>query len=364
MHVSSLGEFEQGRSVLERIKATYPDAYAVLTFFSPSGFSRVAGKDHADAVYYLPWDTKKNVSHFLDHIRPDIVIWVKYDFWFGYWKAMAERKIPVILIAARMTSDYWLLRKYAKPLRHTLFYAEAIFTQDEETTQSLKNAGYESGVTVGDPRVDRVINLPDLPLEDPILLKWSGDKPVLIIGSAWKEDLDVISSSVNELLANWRVIIAPHECSEAILKNCEQSFGANCQRWSLMSVDDRNPEVIILDTIGLLNRVYRLGAVAYVGGGFGKGIHNLLEAAVYGIPVLFGPRHDRFPEAKGLIAYSGGFCVNGPALWSRRMTELSDIGNRQKAGQQARLYITDHAGSTGIIMENLKKKWTREDRGL
>lgn len=360
MHVSSLGEFEQGRSVLEGIRATYPDVYSVLTFFSPSGFSRVAGKDHADAVYYLPWDTKKNVHVFLDHIRPDIVIWVKYDFWFGYWKAMAVRNIPVILIAARMTLDYWLFKKYAKSFRHALFSAEVIFTQDEATAKALKNAGYECGVTVGDPRVDRVINLPVLPLEDPVLMNWQGNKPVLIIGSAWKEDLEIISGSVNDLLTHWRIIVAPHECSEAIVKKCEHSFGPNCQRWSRMKVDDRNTEVIILDTVGLLNRVYRLGAVAYVGGGFGKGIHNILEAAVYGIPVLFGPRYDRFPEAQGLIEYGGGFCVNGQASWSMLMTELSNSVKRQKAGHQAQLYIKDHAGGSAMIMEYLKKKWLRD----
>lgn len=357
MHCSSLGEFEQGRPVLEAVRQAYPDAWMLLTFFSPSGYDRQRHFPSVDAVTYLPRDTPGAVRRFLDRVQPDFVLWVKYDFWFECWRQLHRRGIPVYLIAARFRSEQWLFRNGAGPFLHMIRQAVAVAVQDEASRVLLEAHGFTEVAVAGDPRIDRVLAIRSGDSALARLEVFAGQSPVLVAGSVWDADVALLAALRERGgLRGWKWLLAPHDLAEARVQRFQQRMGAGVVRYSQWQEEGAEaPEVLILDNIGMLNQAYRLGAAAYVGGGFGRSVHNLLEPAVYGIPVLFGPAHHKFPEGEGLMAAGGGVEIRDIDSLQACVHNLEDADWRRKAGLAAGRWVAERAGATRAILAEMQR---------
>ena len=359
MHCSSLGEFEQGRPVLEAIRRDHPELWIALTFFSPSGYDRQKHFKATDWVGYLPLDTPRQAKAFLEALQPSLVLWVKYDFWFNHLDEVRRRGIPSLLFAARFRNGSWLEKLWAKSFRNVILSFGRIAVQDPSSAAWVHRWGHREAVIAGDPRVDRVMALPAEPLEDEVLKRFAGKDPVVVCGSVWEEDIGLLAEAMKlPELAAWRWLLAPHDISDPRIKGMERMIGLPSVRYSDAGRDAGSSRIMFLDTIGMLNRVYRLGRMAYVGGGHGKSVHNLLEPAVYGIPVIFGPRHGKFPEGVGLIAAGGGFEVRDAKALVACLLNLRQEESLASAGQKARQFIESHAGATRTIMAMVKEMLT------
>lgn len=352
MHCASLGEFEQGRPVWEAVRKQYPSAFLALTFFSPSGYERQKNFKAADWVGYLPLDTRQKAEAFVEHLGPSLVLWVKYDFWFNHLDAIQRRGIPSVLLAARFREGSWMERKWAASIRKLVLGFQRIAVQDEGSAAWAFRWSGKEAIVAGDPRVDRVLALPDEGLNDAVLEQFADDRPLVVCGSVWEKDVRLLAQAIRHpSLKGWCWLIAPHDISEERIGRMMLDLGSGVLRYSesrSVSIDAR---VMLLDTIGMLNRAYRLGRMAYVGGGFGRSVHNLLEPAAYGLPVIFGPQHQKFPEGAGLIQSGGGFEVkNGEDL----ITCLEDLQRPERllpAGRMSRKYVVSHAGATQKILD-------------
>lgn len=352
MHCSSLGEFEQGRPVWEGMKNIYPDAYFLLSFFSRSGYDRQKDNFTSDRVVCLPLDTRSNARNWMDQVHPNLILWVKYDFWFHYWQEAHRRQIPVVLFAARFRPDQFLTRSWARPFRELILKARTIAVQDQDSLDILRQWGYPQPLLAGDPRIDRVLKIAASPAHDPWIEAFTAGQKTVVCGSVWDEDVNILRQAMlSEIMTGWRWILAPHDLSEERIQRILDLCGPAVVRYT--AAGDREPgevQVMVLDTIGMLNQVYRWGQIAWVGGGFGRSVHNLLEPAVYGLPVLFGPNHSKFPEAAGLIRAGGGFEVRNADELKPIMNRLNEDAYRQTAGDSARKWLDDHAGATALIL--------------
>lgn len=361
MHVSSLGEFEQGRPVLEHWKARFPDDRILLSFFSPSGFNIKKNYPLADLVFYLPLDTRKKMNRLIDQIRPDLFILVKYDFWPNLIHVLHERKIPAYLISARFRPDQYLFKNWGRGFLHQLQNFRGIFLQDEASAQLLKRYQFERVVVAGDTRVDAVMNKAGRAECQ------KGGKRVLIGGSTWPPEEKLLaklwkSQEFKELRRDWSIVIAPHDISENHLKQIEGLFEGEIIRFS------RCPEpwqdslnqypVILIDSIGQLSALYAYADLAVIGGGFGKGIHNILEPAAYGLPVVFGPKWTKFREAESLIDIGAAFPVNDFASFASVIKKIcADSDFRAATGNLALNYLKSQMGSSDLIIRYLLGKW-------
>ena len=358
MHCASVGEFEQGRPVLEAIRSRWPDIKIVLTFFSPSGYALRKGYPGADLVTYMPLDTRGNAADFLSIVRPRLAIFVKYEHWHHHLTALERNGIPAVLISAIFRPEQPFFRPWGGFWRRMLERYALICVQDQRSVTLLHGIGLEDRVRLaGDTRFDRVCSVADLAGEIPELAFLQGCGPVLVAGSTWPEDERLLSAYVSRR-PDLRSIIAPHEISPARLSAISETF-PKVMRWSELVAEGTKGEewqTLLIDNIGLLSRLYRYGTVAYVGGGFHRaGIHNILEAAVYGIPVIFGPVHHKAREAGALRQRGGAFAVSGPADLEDIMNRLlSDPGALQVAGRAARDYVRAEAGATKVVMEGLQ----------
>ncbi|MCF8238467.1 MAG: hypothetical protein K9I85_09955 [Saprospiraceae bacterium] len=348
MHCSSLGEFEQGRPVWEGLRERYPDAFLLLSFFSSSGYDRQKTNPTSDRVVLLPLDTPSNARQWMDQYSPDLILWVKYDFWFHYWIEAHRRQIPVLLFAARFRKDQFLAKSWATPFREVILQAHAICVQDEASLRILEDWQYPRAVVAGDPRIDRVMAVTAEPMDDPWIEAFASEQKVMICGSVWDEDLDLLLPVLRSgLLSDWKWIFAPHDMAETRIDRILMASAAPSTRYTKREkAEPGASRILVLDTIGQLNKVYRYGAIAYVGGGFGRSVHNLLEPAAYGQPVLFGPHHQKFPEAIGLIRSGGGFEVNDGSELEGLLALLKGEAYRESAGQAARQWLAEHQGAT------------------
>lgn len=354
-HCASLGEFEQGRPVIEALKERDPSLQVVLTFFSPSGYEIRRDYPQADHVYYLPLDTRAHARRFLDFIRPDLAVFVKYEFWYFFLTTLKEREIPVVLISALFRPGQWFFRWYGRPFLKVMKSFRRIFVQDETSERLLKECGVDAVEVSGDTRFDRVIAIASARREIPVAGAFCGDRTVVVAGSTWKEDETLLMKYINRRVRPYKWIIAPHETDPAHVQWIMERLQVPAMRYSEREEKDpAEAEVLVIDNIGMLSSLYAYGKVAYIGGGFGSGIHNVPEAAVYGMPVLFGPRYRKFREAVDLVQLGGAFPVTdaGEAeQWLNRFYD--DIPAREKAGAVARKYVLASAGSTGKIVNNL-----------
>jgi 3-deoxy-D-manno-octulosonic-acid transferase len=351
MHCASLGEFEQGRPLLEKIKATYPRYKIILTFFSPSGYEIRKNYTGADQVLYLPKDGRYNAQKFIENIKPSLVIWVKYEYWYYYLTTLHQKNIPVILISAIFRDSQPFFKWYGGTWRKMLSSFHKIFVQNDLSLQLLNKHHFSEVIKGGDTRFDRVIEIAEKnePLPQ-LLTDFCNGKKVLVAGSTWPEDEKVL---LHYTKANPEIkfIIAPHEIHKENILAIQKYFKDVVLYSELTSASTEH--VLIIDNIGMLSRLYRLADVTYVGGGFGNdGIHNVLEAAVYGKPVVFGPVYEKFAEAKELVGNEGGFPVNNAIEMEHLLNKLFlDRSFLKISGDNAARYVYSKQGATAKIMD-------------
>ena len=323
-HCSSLGEFEQGRPVIEKLKIQYPNSRSLLTFFSPSGFAVRKDYKGADRVFYLPLDSKKNAKQFFDIANPSLVVFVKYDYWYYYLTESKRRNIPLLMVSAIFRKDQPFFQWYGSLHRKMLSCFTHFFVQDKESCQLLESINIKDNVTVsGDTRFDRVSEIAEKfkPIDE--IEKFCGSSAVFVAGSTWPNDEKIIKNATDDF-PDLKIIIAPHELHKDHLQQLKLIFPGSVFFSELKTRDrDLKPHnCLIIDNIGMLSKLYHYATITYLGGGFNKGIHNTLEAAVYGKPVLFGPNYKKFKEAVGLIETGGGFPVRSGAELKMQLNKL------------------------------------------
>jgi 3-deoxy-D-manno-octulosonic-acid transferase len=315
MHCASLGEFEQGRPVLEKLRQQHPGYLFVVSFFSPSGYAAAQNYKDADHIFYLPMDSPANAKEFIDAINPAMVIWVKYDYWYYYLKELKDRNIPVLLLSGLFQKGRAFFKWYGGMQRKMLHCITHFFVQDEPSQYLLRSIGINNVTVSGDTRFDRVIEIAEKVGEIPGIAEFCGGHPVIVAGSTWQEDEEELDHFAN-IHPEIKFIIAPHEVEEVRLAEVEKLFKRTVRYSAWVASGNESssnppiPNVLIIDNIGLLSRLYRYATITWVGGGFGdEGVHNVLEAAVYSKPVVFGPVYDKYIEAVELVGSGGGFSV-------------------------------------------------------
>ena len=348
IHVASVGEFEQARPIIERLRAERPDVQIVLTFFSPSGYNLRKDYDKVDVVTYLPFATRRNARVFLDVVKPDMAIFVKYEFWPAYLRELSKRGIKTYSISAIFRPRQAFFRWWGIPYLNVLKLFTAIYVQDERSAQLLQSHGIERVEVAGDTRFDRVHAIALRAKDIPQIARFAeSSERVIIAGSTWPPDEQLLARYMAET-PDVKLVLAPHEIHEAHLHQIFQLFEGRHVRFTQSSVNSLDvTRVLVVDTMGMLSSVYRYGQVAYIGGGFGVGIHNTIEAAVYGMPVLFGPNYRHFREACALIDAGGGKAVNNYDEFKAAMDEALD--NHAEIGQKAKDYVESELGATERI---------------
>ncbi len=351
-HAASLGEFEQGRPLMERLRKLHPEYKILLTFFSPSGYEVRKDYDGADIICYLPLDTPFNARRFLRLVRPVKVFFIKYEFWYNYLHILKHRGVPVYSVSSVFRPDQiffrWYAREYAKVLRcFTRFYV-----QNDVSRELLAKIGITDVTVTGDTRFDRVLSIREQAKDLPVVEAFKGDGKVFVAGSSWTPDEDIFIPFFNSH-KDWKLVIAPHVVAEEHLRQIADKLDGRVVRYTQVTPDEaRRADCLIIDCYGLLSSIYRYGDVAYVGGGFGVGIHNVLEAAVWNIPVVFGPNNGRFIEAQGLKAANGGFEISSKDDFDRIMTRMMTDGKALAcAGKAAGDYVASCTGATEKILD-------------
>ncbi|MEO7047865.1 MAG: glycosyltransferase N-terminal domain-containing protein, partial [Ferruginibacter sp.] len=361
MHCASLGEFEQGRPVIESIKKLYPSYKIVLTFFSPSGYEIRKNYAGADEVLYLPMDGKKNAENFIAAVNPSLVIWVKYEYWFYYLTALKEKNIPVLLVSGIFRESQPFFKWYGGMWRKMLEAFYYFFVQTKHSKALLQQLGVEKNITVnGDTRFDRVVDIAEafVPLSQQLIDFCKGSK-VIVAGSTWDDD-EAGLIHYTKAHPEIKFIIAPHEIDEENIKDIQKEFEGAVLYSELISKDisEKNTHVLIIDNIGMLSKLYYYADITYVGGGFNdSGIHNILEAAVYGKPVIFGPEYDRAEEAKQLIEKGAAFSIENAVELEEILNELlNDKDHLAKCSKLAKQYVYENCGATKNIIDFIQEK--------
>ncbi len=380
-HAASLGEFEQGRPLMERLRREHPEYKILLTFFSPSGYEVRKNWEGADIVCYLPLDTPFNVRLFFHYVQPEMLFLIKYEFWHNYLKICKRRGIPVYSVSSIFRPNQVFFRWYGQlgGYRHVLKHITHFFVQNQQSKDLLASLGHTDNVTiVGDTRFDRVLDIRRAAKPLPLVEKFAGDHTVFVAGSSWPPDEALfipwfkgsrvqefkgsrvleVSSEQARAQGTLRLIIAPHQVVEDHLRAIEQALGGyKILRYSKATEDNvADADVLIIDCFGLLSSIYRYGQLAMVGGGFGVGIHNIPEAAVYGIPVIIGPNNKNFREARYLLDAGACFEVHDAAEFNRIADHLlTDADAYRTAADAARNYIAENSGATDIIYAHVFK---------
>ncbi len=359
-HFASLGEFEQGRPVLEQIKTAYIDCKIIITFFSPSGFEVRKNTPLADAVYYLPLDTAKNAREFMDAIKPKFAVFTKYEYWYCSFKEVNKREIPIYLISGIFREGQIFFKWYGALNRQILTYVNWFFVQDTNSATLLNSLGIDKASVSGDTRFDRVWENAQSPKTIAAVAEFKNKQKVFIAGSTWPPDEKLIAT-LPKSYTDWKFIIAPHEVAEEKINNLETLF-ANFKtiRFSQMEklqAPIADFQVLIIDNIGMLSALYQYGDIAYIGGGFGVGIHNTLEAAAFGLPVIFGPNYAKFNEARQLINLQAAFSINNDEeLLNITEKLVNEHGFYRETCIKARNYVKENIGATRMIVEKIKSQ--------
>jgi 3-deoxy-D-manno-octulosonic-acid transferase len=356
-HCASLGEFEQGRPIIEALRKKLPGHKILLTFFSPSGYEKRKDYKSADHVMYLPLDTRRNARRMLSVLSVELAIFVKYEFWYHFLHRLKQQEIPTFLASGNFRSGQLFFKWYGGWYKRFLDFFTHIFVQQERSLELLKSVGINHVSVAGDTRFDRVRQAAGTEYGNEYLNSFTQGYRVIVAGSTWDKDEQLLESVYRNLPDNIRWIIAPHELSTAHLERLKRRFPESAM-FSQMG-DGIAPEtrVVIVDTIGHLSYLYRYGILAYIGGGFGKGIHNTLEAAAYGIPVLFGPVFRKFSEAVELVKQGGGFPVlDEQELLSTIRQQIENPNLLKTSSQIARNFVLERVGATSTILDSVCKK--------
>nr|WP_236018570.1 glycosyltransferase N-terminal domain-containing protein [Hymenobacter sp. BT559] len=357
VHCASLGEFEQGRPLIEGLRRQYPGHKIVLTFFSPSGYEVRKNWPGADYVFYLPLDTADNARRFVAAVQPRLAVFVKYEFWYYFLSELRKQHIPAVVVAAIFRPSQVFFKPWGGFFREILGQLSHIFTQNEASAQLLRSLGLKRVTVAGDTRFDTVAATALAPARAlPLAEAFVADgAPVLVAGSTWPEDLPALAPLLRKHARTMRFIVAPHEVSEAHLQEVEAALPGLTVRYSQASPTTvAEARLLLIDNVGMLSQLYRFGRFAYIGGAFGAGLHNTLEAAAFGLPVFFGPRYERFQEAAELVQLGCAFSVQSPQ-------QLEAAFDRLYYNEEARLkvqdmsldYVHTHAGATGRILSQL-----------
>ncbi len=357
-HAASLGEFEQGRPIIENLKQTHPEYKIILTFFSPSGYEVRKNYNGADIICYLPMDMSWNVKRFLDIVQPDCAIFIKYEFWMNYLLELKKRQIKTYIVSAIFRESQMFFRWYGGYYRSILNSFTHLFVQNDQSVRLLHSIGLDNVTKVGDTRFDRVADIASNAKDLPVVQLFKRDKKVLVAGSSWPNDEEILLSYFNQN-NDVKLIIAPHEIHEEHLQSIISKLQRPYVRYTQATTENvSDADCLIIDCFGLLSSVYRYGEVAYIGGGFGVGIHNILEAAVYGIPVIFGPNYKKFQEAVDLIELGGAFSISDYTGFSRLMSDLL-VDNSSLYASSAAIsndYSQRNRGATVKVLDIILKQ--------
>jgi 3-deoxy-D-manno-octulosonic-acid transferase len=358
IHCASLGEFEQGRPVIEALKQKTSNLKILLTFFSPSGYEIRQNYAQADWVFYLPSDSKKNAAQFISIVKPQQVIFVKYEFWYYYLTMLQKQNIPAYLISAIFRPNQVFFKWYGGLFREILFCFKGVFVQNEDSLSLLQQINYTQAYLAGDTRLDRVLEIKNKAQKFSILETFCAANYNIIAGSTWLPDEQILSE-VLKAFPKKKLIIAPHQIDEKHLQDIEKQFHfTKLIRYSKVIETSQLSDitVLLIDNIGMLSSIYAYANIAYIGGGFGAGIHSTLEAAVFEIPVLFGPNHHKFQEAKDLIEESVAFEVNNSQEVIQQINTFQKVENSSVVQQKAQLYFQKNSGASLMIVNYLETK--------
>jgi len=356
-HFASLGEFEQGRPLLEQARKNQPEIKIVVTFFSPSGYEIRKNTPLADAVYYLPLDTAANARKFIEAIKPSAAIFTKYEYWYHYFNELHQKEIPLYVISGIFRPDQVFFKWYGGLHRKMLGFVTYFFVQDTSSKELLQTLGIINVEVSGDTRFDRVWANAQHPTELPVINQFKNNHKLFIAGSTWPDDEALVATLVKDY-ADWKFIFAPHEIGEDKIEKLISLLPLNSViRYSQIETNQislNNYQTLIIDNIGMLSSLYQYADVAFIGGGFGVGIHNTLEAAAFGLPVIFGPNYDKFKEAKDLISIKGGYSINDePELKATVAYITEDIQRYNETCQVVKDYVKQNTGATKTIADHI-----------
>ena len=352
VHTASLGEFEQGLPIIEQLKKNYPEYRILVTFFSPSGYEVKKNTAAADLVTYLPMDTKKNAIKFLDLVNPKLVIFVKYEIWPNYLRALSQRNIPTLLISALFKENQIYFKSYGGFMRKTLHNFTHIFVQDTKSIELLSKINIKNTAISGDTRFDRVIEILERDNNLAFMENFKNGAKTLVAGSTWPDDEEVLVPYINTGESSLKFVLAPHNIKPEHINKLKSSINKKTILYSELENKDLSAyEVLIIDTIGLLTKIYSYAEISYVGGGFATGLHNTLEPAVYGIPVIIGPSFKGFKEAEDLVNKGGVLVVKSPAEFFTLVNDLlKDEEHLKRTGDINSTYVSENKGASIQIM--------------
>ncbi|RFC53635.1 3-deoxy-D-manno-octulosonic acid transferase [Brumimicrobium aurantiacum] len=352
-HCASLGEYDQGLPIMEAWKKNFPNDYILVTFFSPSGYENIKHKSIGDYTCYIPLDTKQNARKFIAHFKPQKVFFIKYEIWINHLKAAKNSGAELYSISASFRKNQRFFKWYGAKFRNALSLFNHLFVQYENSKVLLKDIGITNVTVSGDTRYDRVHQRASKNKENPTIATWSKDETVFVIGSSWSADEEMIIPLINKGDISEKVIIAPHEVNNSHIEQIEQQLKVSYQKYTDLQkgiVLDSKTKVLLLDCIGVLADAYRYGNIAYVGGGFGTGLHNILEPASFGLPVIFGPIHEKFPEAKEFIEAGIGASCKDRSDFFHAYSTFQQKSNIQ---DDVISFIDEKKGATDIVMSHL-----------
>ncbi len=357
-HCASLGEFEQGRPLMEEFRKQYPTYKILLTFFSPSGYEVRKNYNGADYIFYLPIDTPANAKRFLALTNPTLVFFIKYEFWFNYIKQIKNNAIPFFVVSSNFRKSQHYFKWYGFWFRKQLKGVSRFFVQNNNSLQLLNNIHITNVTVSGDTRFDRVMALAQNTMKLPLIEKFCDGKDIFIAGSTWEPDEDILIKLINSEKTKYKFIIAPHMVDKPHIASLVEKI----KKGHVVLYSEADPDnvlyakVLIIDCIGILSNLYRYGKIAYIGGGFGSGIHNILEAATYGMPVIFGHKYHKFIEAVELIEKGGAYCIHNENEFMQVVMDL--ITNNKQLREKsaiAREYVQKNIGATQLILKEISR---------
>lgn len=355
VHCSSLGEFEQGKPVIEALKNQYPQHQFVLSFFSPSGYEVRKNYKGADYVFYLPLDTQKNAEKIIQVLKPELLVLVKYEYWYNLIQALHQHQIPVVVVSAIFRENQNFFKRNGKNwFAQKLGLIDHFFVQNEKSAELLHSVGINQVSIVGDTRFDRVKNLVNETFSDDKIVDFKKDHQLIVIGSSWPQDEKLYQHYIaqNGLPKNWKILIAPHEIDENSIQEIQKKF-PEAIRYTQYK-EHTNTQIMILDTIGMLSKVYAWADIVHIGGGFGAGIHNTLEAATYGNPIIIGPKYQKFQEALDQIENGNLFSVSNQIEFDQLFAKLlSDENLRKEMSEKSKSYVHQQKNATSIILSKI-----------
>lgn len=355
-HVSSLGEFEQGRPVIEAFRKRWPEKKILLTFFSPSGFEVRKNYEQADFVFYLPLDTIGNSRKFMKIVQPEMVFFVKYDFWFNFLKTIHDNQLPLYFISALFRKSQHFFSWYGAWFLRHLRYVNHFFVQTRESEDLLRSAGIFTVTVTGDTRFDRVFAIAAQSKPIPLIEKFCAGKPVFIAGSSWEPDETIFFPIISHKELNLKYIIAPHDTSRERIRDICERLPHPVVCYSELNDDNAIlADYLIIDSVGILSQLYRYATIAFIGGGFGGGLHNIQEPVTFGVPVFFGPNYHKFREARELVSIGGAFSIDSSGDLIRKVRDIiANPKEHNRVSVICRNYVEENRGATEKIIRYLE----------